>query len=193
MPFVAGYELMRRWLQAQGIVTPATIIVLLGAPLSVGLNWLLVLGPPNIRIGFLGAPIAVVLTNITTVSVKHRVQMHNIDNNPQFLLLLLYCAIWAPKTAYAGFSRAIFLDLGPNIRLGIAGIVSTCSEWLVWDIVSFAASYLGEVEYAASAASSELTALAALHIVLIMRGADFIAILSDQQGFALGTAAGIRV
>lgn len=46
-----------------------------------------------------------------------------------FVILSLYTWLAAPRYAWAGVSMIIFEDLGINFRYGVAGVVSTCSEW----------------------------------------------------------------
>lgn len=65
-------------------------------------------------------------------------------------MLVVYIVGWAPRHAWGGWTSAIFLDLGPNIRLGLAGIASVCSEWLSWDVVSIASSLVGPEPFAAN-------------------------------------------
>lgn len=58
MPAVAGYECLRRYLQSFGMMTGPALAFAVASPVSIFLNWLLVHGPKNYRIGFLGGPIA---------------------------------------------------------------------------------------------------------------------------------------
>lgn len=81
-------------------------------PVSVALNILLVHGPERFRLGFIGAPLAVVIA------------YHCI-----FFVMLLYAFFATPKKAWCGLSSAIFQDLGLNLRLGFTGVVALCSEW----------------------------------------------------------------
>jgi MATE family multidrug resistance protein len=81
-------------------------------PVSVGLNYLLVYGPHRYRLGFIGAPIAVVIAYYCI-----------------FFVMLVYALLTTPKVAWCGLSRAIVQDLGVNVRLGLAGVLSLCSEW----------------------------------------------------------------
>lgn len=69
-------------------------------------------GPEKYRIGFIGAPLAVVIA------------YHCI-----FLCNLIYALLATPKAAWCGFSKDIFRDLGVNYRLGGAGVLALCSEW----------------------------------------------------------------
>lgn len=45
LPGYAGFEVMRRWLQAQGLMVIPTITLLIASPINIFLNWLLVWGP----------------------------------------------------------------------------------------------------------------------------------------------------
>lgn len=62
LPGYAGFEICRRYLQAQGLFHAPTIVLLFVSPLNALLNWLLVWGPDSIRLGFIGAPIASVIS-----------------------------------------------------------------------------------------------------------------------------------
>lgn len=45
LPGYAGFEISRRWLQAQGLMIIPTISLIIASPINVFLNWLLVWGP----------------------------------------------------------------------------------------------------------------------------------------------------
>jgi MATE family multidrug resistance protein len=62
LPGYAGFEICRRYLQAQGLFHAPTLVLLFVSPLNALLNWLLVWGPDSIRLGFIGAPIASVIS-----------------------------------------------------------------------------------------------------------------------------------
>lgn len=81
-------------------------------PVSIGLNYLLVYGPDRYRLGFIGAPIGVLIAYYCI-----------------FFVMLAYALLTTPQVAWCGFSRAIFQDLSENVRLGVAGVVALCSEW----------------------------------------------------------------
>ena len=104
-----------------------TLALFVAAPLNVFLNWLFVWGPvDSIRLGFAGAPLS------TAISM-----------NVMFLVSLLYAVFRAPRNAWGGLSMAVFEDLGVNIRLGLAGYCLVGSEWLSWEAVGLASSFLG--------------------------------------------------
>lgn len=58
LPGFAGFEICRRYLQAQGLMHAPTIVLFVASPFNVVANYLLVWGPDKIRLGFIGAPIA---------------------------------------------------------------------------------------------------------------------------------------
>ena len=127
LPGYAGFECIRRWLQAQGLMFAPTLALFVAAPLNVLLNWLFVWGPiDSIRLGFAGAPLS------TAISM-----------NVMFVVSLLYAVFRAPRTAWGGFSMAVFEDLDVNIKLGLAGYLLVGSEWLSWEAVGLASSFLG--------------------------------------------------
>lgn len=45
LPAYAGFEICRRWLQAQGLMHVPTLALVVAAPLNIALNWLLAWGP----------------------------------------------------------------------------------------------------------------------------------------------------
>lgn len=128
-----GYNLLevsRRWLQGQGILAVPTICLACGALLNVFLQWLFVWGPPSTNLGFVGAPIATAISFTAMATI-----------------LLFYCAFYAPRTCWPGWpSAAQFFErrgLRHNLAFGIAGVALVGSEWLAWECIGFAVSYLG--------------------------------------------------
>lgn len=93
--------------------------------------------------GYLGAPLAVVIAYTLL-----------------FLVMLAYAWVAAPRHAWAGVSSAIFQDLGVNWRYGIAGVLSTVSEWYAFEAISLGSTYLGEITQATSAILATIGSLA---------------------------------
>ncbi|KAG5352496.1 hypothetical protein C0989_002050 [Termitomyces sp. Mn162] len=88
-------------------------------------------GPPSIRLGFIGAPIA------TAISFN------------LVALMSIACGVfYVPKTAWYPLSRRMFTSLGVLLHLGLAGVGQTASEWWAWELVAIAASLLGPVALA---------------------------------------------
>lgn len=116
LPGYACFEICRRYLQAQGLMHAPTVVLFVASPLNAVLNYLLVWGPPSVRLGFIGAPIASVVSTWLMA-----------------LLCLLQCYV-APRIAWAGWSRRAFSGLTPLVNLGLAGTLAICSEWWSWEV-----------------------------------------------------------
>ncbi|KAK9900763.1 MATE efflux family protein [Cystobasidium minutum MCA 4210] len=123
LPYVM-FDCLRRFLASMGMMRGPTVVYFFSVPLSITLTYLLTFK----YLGFVGAPIQVVIVNWLEV-----------------VILAIYTRTVAPRDAWAGFSMAIFEDLGVNFRYGIAGVISTGSEWLAFEGMSLGASYLGQV------------------------------------------------
>ncbi|GAA6009666.1 hypothetical protein JCM10207_004147 [Rhodosporidiobolus poonsookiae] len=133
LPAYAGFEIIRRWLQAQGLMTAPVIALTVAAPINLLLNYFLVWGPVDwLRVGFIGAPCS------TVISI-----------NVMFLVLLVYAILRAPRNAWGGLTPDVVKDLGLNISLGLAGVGMVGSEWWSWEIVGLATSFLGPTALAA--------------------------------------------
>jgi MATE family multidrug resistance protein len=120
-PGYAAFEVLRRWLQAQGLMTPPAVAIAIIAPVNILLQWLLVWGPG--AIGFLGAPLA------TAISFTGMA-----------LVTALYCYLYAPRTCWAGFDKEALRNLGPNLKLGFAGVLAVSSEWWAFEALGLGAS-----------------------------------------------------
>ncbi|KAI5478829.1 Multi antimicrobial extrusion protein family protein [Pseudohyphozyma bogoriensis] len=142
LPGIGGFECTRRWLQAQGLMFGPVFTLLICCPVNIFLNWLLVWGPESVRMGFIGAPVA------TTVTL-----------NLLFIVSLVYCYFYAPRDAWGGWTWAVFRDLGPNFKLGLAGTAMLVSEWWSWEVIALAAAFLGPADLAANSIAVSSAAL----------------------------------
>ena len=133
LPAYAGFETLRRYLQAQGLFSAPTIAVSIASAINVPLNLLLVYGPDSVRLGFIGAPIASL-----------------ISYHLMLVLGLLQCYI-APRDAWSGLSYKAFDARGLKIcwTLGLASTGAVISEWWSWEIAGLMTSWLGTTPLAA--------------------------------------------
>lgn len=134
VPAYAGFEVCRRYLQAQGLMSASTVVLCLVSPFNAVLNYLLVWGPDSIRIGFVGAPLASAISNWL-----------------MFVLALGQCYI-CPRTAWGGWSLSSALkssNIVPCMSLGFFGFLAISSEWWAWEISSLITSLLGTTPLAA--------------------------------------------
>ncbi|KAI0795658.1 MATE efflux family protein [Abortiporus biennis] len=126
LPAYTFNAISRRYFQSQGLFAVPTRIILCVAPINAVLNYTLVWGPPQIRLGFIGAPIA------TAISF-----------NLISICSIIYGIFYVPRTAWHPISTRCFTSLGVLVQLGLAGVGQTASEWWSWELVGLAASLLG--------------------------------------------------
>jgi multidrug resistance protein, MATE family len=143
--------MLRRYFQAQSLFSVPTKMILIVAPINLLLNYTLgmfplphnslclidrslalVLGPPSVRLGFIGAPISTAIC--------------------QYILLILhysYAYFYVSRRAWHPlFTRQMFTHLDVVIRLGLSGIGQLATEWWAWELVALAASFLGPIALA---------------------------------------------
>ncbi|EGW34749.1 uncharacterized protein SPAPADRAFT_69159 [Spathaspora passalidarum NRRL Y-27907] len=128
LPGFILFENGKHFLQSQGMFEASTYVLAICAPLNALLNYLLV-WDSNIGLGFLGAPLSVVITNWL-----------------MFILLYLYIFIvegykcW-PKQGL--LNRIFFTNWNKMISLAIPGVLMVEAEWLAWEIITFSAAKFG--------------------------------------------------
>ncbi|KAL2865159.1 MATE family efflux transporter [Aspergillus lucknowensis] len=123
------FELMKKYLQAQGIMRPGTYVLLITSPLNAILNYLFCY---TLDMGLLGAPLALGIAYWTS-----------------FALLVLYARFIAGSDCWGGWSREAFQNLGTFARLAILGVIHVGTEWWAFEIVALAAGRLGTIPLAA--------------------------------------------
>ncbi|OJJ78440.1 MATE family efflux transporter [Aspergillus glaucus CBS 516.65] len=123
------FELMKKYLQAQGIMRPGTYVLLITSPINAALNYIFCY---TFQIGLLGAPLA--------TSISYWLS---------FFLLVLYVRFIAGSGCWGGWSREALQNLGTFARLAILGIVHVGSEWWAFEIVALVAGRLGTIPLAA--------------------------------------------
>ncbi|KAG1762822.1 MATE efflux family protein [Suillus occidentalis] len=153
----------RRYFQSQGHFAVPTKIILVVAPINALLNYVLVWGPDPIRIGFIGAPIATSISfNLISISS------------------VVYGFFYIERTAWCPISVRSFTSLGCLVKLGLAGVGQTASEWWSWELNNWS-------NFLTSIHSLGPTALAAQSILLISSTCTF------QAPFALSLATSVRI
>ncbi|TGZ80848.1 MATE efflux family protein [Ascodesmis nigricans] len=184
-PGYAIFEASKRFCQAQGLFSAATYVLIICAPLNAFLNWTLV-WHERFGLGYIGAPIAVVITNWTMPT-----------------LLLLYITFVRGKECWGGFSRRAFSNWLPMIKLAIPGFIMLEAEYAAFEVLTLVASEFGTAHVAAqsvlSYTSSMMFQLAfAVSIATSTRVANFLgatlgdaAKLSAQTGILISCVVGI--
>ncbi|OGM48758.1 MATE efflux family protein subfamily [Aspergillus bombycis] len=123
------FEVMKKYLQAQGIMRPGTYVLMITSPFNALLNYLFCY---TFEMGLVGAPFAT-----------------GISYWLSFLLLVLYARFIAGSECWGGWSREAFQNLGTFARLAFLGIIHVGTEWWAFEIVALAAGRLGTIALAA--------------------------------------------
>ena len=138
-PGYAGFESGKRFLQAQGLFSATTYILIICAPLNALMNYLFVW---VFKWGFIGAPIAVVVTE-----------------NLMLILLFLYVRFIDGYKCWGGFDRRALKNWGPMIKLALPGLVMVLAEFLAFEVLTLSSSWLGTTELAAQSLVSTIAAI----------------------------------
>lgn len=129
IPGIILFEVGKRFTQAQGLFRATTYVLVIAAPINMFINWLLVW---RIGLGFVGAPIAVAITETLLP-----------------ILLFLYVMFVDGKQCWGGFSKRIFSNWWVMIRLALPGMIMVEAEWLAFEIMTLLAGRFG-TEYLAA-------------------------------------------
>lgn len=128
------FEVLKLYLQAQGIFHASTYTLFVCAPLNVILNYVLVS-----KIGFIGAPISIVISNYL-----------------MSFMLLAYTVMVDGYQCWCGFSMDIFKSWSQILSLAGPGVLMIEGEWLAFEIISFASSKFGVDSLAAQSIISTI-------------------------------------
>ncbi|KAK1757889.1 mate-domain-containing protein [Echria macrotheca] len=128
-PGVAAFESGKRFVQAQGLFHATTFVLLVGAPLNILANWLLVW---KFGLGFPGAAAAVVFTQ-----------------NLLPFLLFLYVRFVEGMECWDGLTWRAFSNWGPMIKLALPGMIMVEAQYFAFEVLTLAASQFGSAHLAA--------------------------------------------
>lgn len=127
LPVIFMFSLQTRYLQSQGIMWPQVITGILANLINALLNYIFIF---PLKMGIQGSAIANALSQ-TSMS----------------LLLFLYIVCRGlHKATWGGWSMESLEDWGSYIYLGIPSMVMLCVEWWMYEIGSFLAGLISEVE-----------------------------------------------
>ena len=113
-----------------------THIFLVVAPINILLNYLLVLSPTRLALGFIGAPVsAVIRCEYFLLFTQASTLISQFSMNLIAIFSVIYGITWVPNTAWHPLSKRSFQRLGVVTRLGLATIGQAVSEWWSWEIL----------------------------------------------------------
>ncbi|KAI0783383.1 hypothetical protein C8Q75DRAFT_783922 [Abortiporus biennis] len=130
-------EILKRYLSAQGRSAMYSTLVTFSTTLNCMLNYALVLGPPSIKLGFIGAPIAGVAST-----------------NLMALLLLVYVLLTrrsVRSNTFPGSSPSLLNEVTTFVGSGLRGVVKNSSIFLTTDMLGLSVSMLGPHAFTAEA------------------------------------------
>lgn len=130
IPGYVVFEVSKHYLQAQGIFHANTYVLFICAPINVILNYVLVWNS-SIGLGFVGAPIAVVITDYLMA-----------------ILSVLYVKYIDGIQCWHGWSKEALQNWSYMAHLAVAGVITIEAEWLAFEVLTFAAANLGTIELA---------------------------------------------
>ncbi|AAS52915.2 AER234Wp [Eremothecium gossypii ATCC 10895] len=148
LPAFILFECGKRYLQCQGIFHASTIVLLFCAPANAFLNYLLVWNS-KVGIGYLGAPVSVVLNYWLMV-----------------LGLLLYTIFTKseiqPRKCWTGWIKPhqIFKNYDKMLGLALPGIIMVEAEFLGFEILTIFASHISVNALAAQSIIATIASLA---------------------------------
>ncbi|KAM7217579.1 MatE domain containing protein [Rhypophila decipiens] len=128
-PGYAAFEAGKRFVQAQGLFSATTYVLLVAAPTNMALNYLFVW---KLGFGFQGAPMAVAITQT-------------------MLPCLLFLYVWKVdgSQAWGGFNKAALRNWFPMVRLALPGCIMVVAEWFAFEILTLACGRIGVTTLAA--------------------------------------------
>ncbi|RCH85892.1 hypothetical protein CU097_004547 [Rhizopus azygosporus] len=141
-PAFALFEALKKMMQAQGLFHAPTLVLLVGTPLNVALNYILIW---VLDLGFHSVAIASCITYWVIV-----------------LLMILYIRFIGGHQAWPAWSTTqAFTQWHPMVKLAVPGILLICTETWAYEIVALGASWIDTPNLGAQ--SVILTSITALY------------------------------
>ncbi|CAO3591054.1 unnamed protein product [Absidia cylindrospora] len=173
LPAFGLFESLKKMLQAQGLFRAPTYVLFVGAPFNVLASYFLVWHTP---LGFIGAPIAAVLTYwlLVLLLVSYIVYVDGAQVWPQ----------WQWKTASSMDVGGIldYQAYGTMLKLAIPGILLICSENWAYEIIALASGWINDGATSQGAQSVIVTSVAMFYTIPFGVGIS----AANRVGNALG-------
>ncbi|KAM9792975.1 multidrug and toxin extrusion protein 1-like [Neosynchiropus ocellatus] len=161
LPAAFMYQLQGRYLQNQGIIWPQVITGAIGNILNVLINYIFLF---LLDLGVAGSAAANAISQYLLATI----------------LFIYICWRGLHKATWGGWSLDSLQEWGPFIHLAIPSMLMLCLEWWLFEVGSFLAGIIGEVELGAQSVVYELA------VVAYMAPLGIAAAASVRVGNALG-------
>ncbi|CAO3578677.1 unnamed protein product [Absidia cylindrospora] len=173
MPAFALFESLKKMVQAQGLFRAPTYVLFVGAPFNVLVSYALVW---HSTLGFIGAPIAAVLTYWLLVLLL-----------AGYIFYVDGSQVWPRWQWTNDESQGVggVLDYhayGPMLKLAIPGILLICSENWAYEIIALASGWIDDGNTSQGAQSVLVTSVAMFYTIPFGVGIS----ASNRVGNALG-------
>ncbi|KAJ2517037.1 ethionine resistance protein [Coemansia sp. RSA 1939] len=132
LPFVL-FEATKRYLQAQGIMHAATLIAVIAAPIH-WTNCFLLVRSTRFGMGFVGVPVINIITNWSMV-----------------VGIFIYVCNSRAMETWGGWSLSAFQNMQAYYRLAIPSVITTCADWVCYELLAIGSSYFGADQLAGNA------------------------------------------
>lgn len=136
-PGVVAFETGKRFVMAQGLFHATTVVLLVGAPLNIVLNYVVVW---KMGWGFVGAGITIAC----------------IQNLLPFFLYL-YVVFIDGKECWGGLSKRAFENWGPMLKLAVPGLIMLEAQFLAFEILALVSAQFGSTTLAAQSVIVTIT------------------------------------
>ncbi|KAJ1732647.1 hypothetical protein LPJ72_003305 [Coemansia sp. Benny D160-2] len=127
------YETTKRYLQAQGMMHAAAIVVAAVAPIQ-WVSSIVLVRSTRFGIGFIGAPIVNMIANTLLLSG-----------------VLLFARYSRAAESWGGWNMSVFGTMWEYYKLAIPAVITICAEWVGFELLVLGASYFGAYQLAANA------------------------------------------
>ncbi|CAG8531125.1 757_t:CDS:2 [Scutellospora calospora] len=120
---------LEKFLQGQGIMKATTYVLIICCPINIFLNYILIWEP--FSLDYIGAPIATTITNWLML-----------------FLTILYIKYIDGHEAWGGWSHLSFKDWSSFTKLALPGMLTSCADWWIYELIALFAGYFGSVSLA---------------------------------------------
>ncbi|KAL4448284.1 hypothetical protein ABPG75_005503 [Micractinium tetrahymenae] len=137
LPVMGTTEACKRWLMAQGVVRPATVVTAAAAALSPLWNWLYIV---RLRLGLDGAALAVLSLQCTSLVLLG-----------SYTLVRNLSSLGQEQAVWQGWSRDAFKGWGGYLALALHSVLMICCKWWAFEFLLIMAGWFKDAQLAVAA------------------------------------------